>query len=229
VPFVGNSKVHIVHNGIDPDRMKFPVVSRSDYGLLNDEIVIITMARMTSQKGLEFLINAFYILKKTLHKCQLKLIIAGDDLKKEVDGHDSENLYRNEIFTLIETLDLSSSVIVRKKSYDVLQLVSVCDYYVSSSLGEGFSLSIVEAMLLRLPIIATNVTGNNDAIEDNVSGILVSPENSCEISDALFTVINNHAYASDLANNAYIRANRMFSYNSMINKTISVYKKILYV
>jgi len=185
------------------------------------------MARVTEQKGLEYLIDALFELKKSFDQDDvIKIIIAGDDIKEE-STYVHEKGYREKILKKIDECGLTDSIILRKKSSDVLSLVSVCDFYLSSSLWEGFSLALVEAMLLKLPIVATDVTGNRDAIVHGVTGLLVPPKDSSRIAGALIELINDPDYSESLANNACQSAKKLFSYDAMVDKTVDVYQSII--
>lgn len=217
-------KTHVVYNGIDFSRFEFAPVTKADFGFNECDILIVTMARMCGQKGLEYLVQAVpYLQHLAGLNSNIKLIIAGDDLESEV-GYIRESGYRNKVLDLIDRLQLDKVVVIRPKSHDVLRLVSVCDIYVSSALWEGFSLAIIEAMNLRLPIIATDVIGNNEAIVDGESGILVPPQNPKEIAVALNKIINDPENALRLAENGYRRARTHFTHASMIKNTIAVYE-----
>ena len=68
---------------------------------------------------------------------------------------------------------------------DTLSRIAVCDVFVHPSYHEGFSLSLIEAAKLSLPIIACNVGGNPEIIENNVNGLLVAPKDSEALSQAM--------------------------------------------
>lgn len=227
LPNVTSAKFHVVYNGIDPDRLALQSVSRVDFGISEDDFVIITMARISRQKGLEYLIEALPEVQREsgLGK-RIKLIIAGDDVANEAE-YRGEVSYRQSIFELRRRLGLENSVIIRAKSPDVLNLLSVCDCFVSASLGEGFSLAVVEAMLLRKAVIATDVTGNNEAVIHGCSGILVPAQDSNSLASALLYLINDPEYRAHVAAGGYERARINYSHNAMIAKTFAIYDQLL--
>lgn len=219
-------KSAVIHNGISPDRLPSVRLTKSHFGFANDDILVITTARISKQKGLIYIAEALHILQqRTKHGKKIKFIIAGDDLHAE--AAQGEARYREELFKTRDDLDLRDTLLIREKSADVLQLVAVCDIFVSASLGEGFSLSLIEAMLLGLPVVATNVTGNNEAIEHLHSGLLIDARSAIAIAQALELLINQPDLAAQFGSKAKQRAQSLFSYEGMIQNTLTVYTNAL--
>jgi glycosyltransferase involved in cell wall biosynthesis len=72
---------------------------------------------------------------------------------------------------------------------DVRQLLPAFDIYVNSSISEGISLTILEAMAAGLPVVATNVGGTSEVIEDGCTGLLVPARDAAAIGDALVALV----------------------------------------
>ena len=74
---------------------------------------------------------------------------------------------------------------------DVRPILSIADIFVLPSLHEGLSIAIIEAMAMNLPIVATNVGGIPEVVENNFNGLLVESRKSIELSNAIDKIILN--------------------------------------
>ena len=94
--------------------------------------------------------------------------------------------------------------------------------YVHASLGETMSTSIMQAMACGKPIIASDVPGINNMIENNVTGVLVPAKNAGAMVEAIMLLINNPMLANKLAANAFNFALENYSNKKMLDnyKTI---------
>ena len=165
-----NVPVYTCHDGvIAPD----PVLSRADdirRSLVPaDAIFIGSVGRLDEQKGYDHLIRAQRIIKNKYPK--VHLAIAG------------EGPMRSMLEQLIRELDLSDVVHLCGFRTDISDFVSALDLFVSSSRWEGLPIAVVEAMLLRKPVVATDVGGVSEVVKPGETGYLV-PANDV---DALAT------------------------------------------
>ena len=113
-------------------------------------------------------------------------------------------------------------------SIDINELPSFLqnlDIYVHASLGETMSTAIMQAMACGLPLIASDVKGINNMIENNKTGILVPSSNAPALAEAISTLGNNPALAARLANDALQYAKTNFSNATMFKR----YKKLFSV
>jgi glycosyltransferase involved in cell wall biosynthesis len=90
------------------------------------------------------------------------------------------------------------------------------DIYIHASLGETMSTAIMQAMACGKPIIASDVMGISNMIENNVTGILVPPKNVTAMAEALLHLINNAELAKQLAANAFNFAATNYSNKKML-------------
>jgi len=132
----------------------------------------------------------------------------------------SKNEIQNENKDLIE----SGKLILYGKDMDIKKYLSAADIFVLPSLYEGFGIAILEAMAASLPIIASNVGGIPDLVENNVNGYLVEPGNSTK----LYECINKLAVSSDIRNRMgrenIIKA-ELFTLEKMQKKFYELYDK----
>jgi len=167
-------KIHVVPNGTDPDlyvRMEKPGI-RQRYGIAETDWLLITTARLVKRKGIDDVIRAMFILKKTYP--QIKYLVVG------------EGPQRQELGELVTALGLEESVcFTGRVAYEELRLYySAADSFVMvprtlSPDIEGFGLVYLEANSCELPVISSDSAGVPDAVVDGVTGLVV-PEGDTE-------------------------------------------------
>ena len=92
-------------------------------------------------------------------------------------------------------------------------LMQAVDAFVLPSHNEGLSNAVIEAMATGLPVIATDVGGHNEFISHRENGILIKPNNTNELIEALGKVVSTESYRSEIACNAREGAQLIGSYN----------------
>jgi glycosyltransferase involved in cell wall biosynthesis len=97
------------------------------------------------------------------------------------------------------------------------------DIFILPSLKEGLPYVLLEAGLAELPVIATNVGGVPEIIENEKTGLLIKPANPAKIADALKKLIDNPGLAKTLAKNLRQKILQEFSFEKMLEKTLAVY------
>ena len=130
---------------------------------------IITIGSLIPRKGIDVLLNAFTMLKDQENVC---LTIAGE-------GQIRESLQKLAIDNGLEnTVQFVGDI----KPDDIPEMLVSHDVFVLSSHSEGRPSVILEAMATGMPIIASNITGNNELIKNNETGLLFQDNNSQELA-----------------------------------------------
>jgi len=101
------------------------------------------------------------------------------------------------------------------------------DIYVSSSLWEGLPIAVLEAMAFRLPVVATNVIGNREAVADRETGFLVPPRDPGALSKAILTLVQDRNLRKQMGNRGRIRVETMFHPDRFIREHEEFYMDIL--
>jgi glycosyltransferase involved in cell wall biosynthesis len=158
----------IIHNGI-VDR---PDLIGKKHKV--EHIVFAATSRLVTAKGIGELIEAFKIVAKKHEGAELWLFGEGPERKKFED--------------MAEGI---KGISFRGFPDDVLEQVARADIFVHPSYLEGFSVSLIEAAMLGLPIIAGNVGGNPEIIEDGKNGTLVPVRDSLALADAMESLASN--------------------------------------
>ncbi|EJL43170.1 glycosyltransferase [Brevibacillus sp. CF112] len=169
-------------NGVDVERRFHPqAVSpeearevRSALGIGADDLVIAYVGRMVGEKGIFELLDAFSRLAR--ESGRVRLLLVGD-------VSDSERDQRGK--ALREHCRKHPQIVLTGFRRDIPQLLAASDIFVLPSHREGLPRSIIEAMAMGKPIVATNIRGCREEVTDGVNGILVEPKQSEHLYKAL--------------------------------------------
>lgn len=149
---------------------------------------IVTVGRLSPEKGHRFLIEAFADLKTN----EWELSIVGD-------GKEMENLKK-----LAAELNLEKRVIFHGHLKDFSFQLSEAQIFVLPSLKEGFPNALLEAMSVPLACITTDFfQGNNEIIDHGVNGLIVKPQDAKELTSAMELLVNDESLRNKLSKNAF--------------------------
>ena len=189
--------VSIIPNGIDSSFFK-PL--ETDKG--KESVHFIFTGRLSEQKNLFFMFDQFAILKKKSKK-KLMIHIAGD------------GPYKRKLEIFAKEIGISNDITwygwVNKNR--LLKLYQKADCLVNPSFCEGMPNSVLEAMACGLPVIASNVPGNNDIVFDGENGFLFDLDDPMKIKDSLNMIIENTNMRSALGKNSRKRVTENFSWS----------------
>jgi glycosyltransferase involved in cell wall biosynthesis len=143
---------------------------------------IFCAARLSPQKGHVFLIRAMKLLIDQGHELELRL--AGDGIRKA------------QLTNLAHELGISDRVnfLGFLSEDEVIHELQDCDLFVLPSFVEGLPVSAMEAMAIGVPVIATNIAGTGELVEDGRTGLLVRPSDSQALADAVVRMINDYDF-----------------------------------
>lgn len=180
--------------------------------------LIISVGILSPRKGFVYLIKAFAIIMNCFPNA--KLLIIGDILSSKKRHY---FILRN----LIKSLRLEKNIIITGyvKHKELLGLLSLADLFVMASLQEGTPVSILEAMAMKLPVVATDIGGISEQVTDE-TGILVLPKNHEAIAQAIIKLLHNKNKRSDMGIRARKRAHKIFSVETCIMNYKKVYDNI---
>ena len=210
-------KVACIPNGIDLNKFKVDKNLRKDVrkslGLIESEFAWIKVANFSDIKGHADLIYGF---SRINHNYSKKLFLL---------GRDRGNL--KFIQKLVSDLGLQDQVIFLGFKENISQILNAMDGFISASHTEGLSNAIIEAMAMRLPIIATNVGGSPEILENRKYGILIEPNNYQSICKSMTEIMENDQLRANLSIACNGIAQKKYSKESMINSYIELYKSEL--
>lgn len=216
-------KGHVVWNGsacgidlakFDPERCNEARKEiRDRYKIPEDRFVFIFVGRVTRDKGVNELFEAF---KSIATKHYLHLLMVGPN---EVNETADKNLYD---WTLHD-----SSVSYVGYTDEVEKYLAAADCYVLPSYHEGFGMSILEAEAMGLPVIVTDIPGPRDAMIDGKTGIRIEKQNVKKLAEAMVFLYENPDIAKEYGKAGRIFAASNFDQKQMLEYILSDRKKII--
>jgi glycosyltransferase involved in cell wall biosynthesis len=215
---VQTGKVLTIKYGIDPDRFvrlspEERLQKRQQLGIPRDSFVIVSIGRLHIQKGFSFLIKAIDEARQTIPNIR-QLIVGGGVLQAQLMAE-------------VQKLRLSSQIIFTGERLDIPEILGACDLFVSASLWEGLPNTLLEAMAMELPIVATNVGGTPEVVMDNITGLLIPPANSHAISEAIQYLFQNPDVRKNMGEAGRNRVFQHFTIYQMVQQTKNLYYRLL--
>jgi len=210
------ARVQVVHNGIEPGARPSPIArssARLALGLAQDAFVVGTAGRLDPVKNLAMIVEAAGILAES--QPRLRVVLLGE-------GPDRQALEQQ-----IDALGLRRVVSLAGYRTDVRRLLPALDVYVNTSVHEGVSLTILEAMAAALPIVATRVGGTPEVVIDQETGILVPSYGVLEMADALQSLVGAVPWRRTAGEAGRRRVERHFSVGAMTQAYLHAYRDAL--
>ena len=211
-PWLLDEKIKVVYHGIDYE--KYSTANKRDlrmeFGLSPQDLIIGFVGRLSIQKGIIYMLDAFKLVVEKFKNVQL--IIAGTgELEVMVEEFVSKFNLENRIHLLGFRKDISD-------------LMKTFDIFLLPSLWEGFGIVLIEAMAAEKPIVATNTSSIPEIVKDGRNGILVPPENAEAISNALMKLISEPELRLKFGDEGLKIVKEKFTIHRMIND----YENIFY-
>lgn len=184
-----------------------------------NSIVIGTVKALEKKYGMEYLIDAFVLLKKRLKGYPLKLLIVGkgtleSELKARVS---SQGIEGDTIFTgYINPVEIPS--------YHNMLSIAV---FPSIDDSESFGVAAVEAMACEKPVIVSSVGGLPEVVEDNVTGLVVPPMDVEKLADAMETLVKDEGLRTRLGKEGRKRVERLYRWEDNLEIMLRIYEEIL--
>jgi glycosyltransferase involved in cell wall biosynthesis len=179
------------------------------------EVVVTTVGNIRRVKGHDVFIKAAAIVQ---HFPGVSFSVAGDVLEPD---------YFSELQSLVRDLNLSKHFHFVGGVANLREHLSSSDIFVLPSRSEGFSNAIVEAMAASLPVVATNVGGNAEAVEDGVNGFIVPFDDPTALSAAITRLISNPSQAKAMGEAGRNLVMEKFTTEAMMSKIAACYKDLL--
>jgi glycosyltransferase involved in cell wall biosynthesis len=206
-------KIDVIYNGVEFENAQTADVPREDLGLNSDDIVLAHVANLKAVKGHVYLFEALRaILKK---QTNIKLLLIGEDM------------FNGSLQKKAEDLGIANHMAFLGKRQDVGALLRIADICVLPSLSEGLSNAILEYMVASKPVVATNVGGNPELVDDGVTGFLVPKEDAPGLADALLKLIDDRDLRITMGAQGRQKAVANFSMEGMAKRYVQLYDSLL--
>jgi len=206
-------KIITIYNGLDVDNLKFlsekeakifieSKIQNTKYKIQNTTLIG-TIANLYKNKGLEYLILA---IAKVMYHNKFNFVIIGDGPEKE------------RLKNLIKKYNLEDEIFLAGFIPDAYNYLKAFDLFVLPSVKEGQPWTILEAMAAEIPIVATNIAGIPEMIENEKSGLLVEPADPDALADAIEKMLAHPSLTQECVKNAALEVRSQFSAENMVRK-----------
>jgi glycosyltransferase involved in cell wall biosynthesis len=206
-------RLQVIHNGIDPGRLPTAderAAARRHLGLDGSRFVAMTVARLDPVKDLVGMLDAFARVR--VHVPDAKLVVVGDGPE------------RQRIEQRAAKADLKGSIVMTGYRADVRALLPAADLYASSSISEGVSITILEAMAAGLPVVATAVGGTPEVLRNGAGGTLVPARAPEKLAAAILALAKDPGRRATLGADARRRLETAFTIDRMVGEYARLYR-----
>jgi glycosyltransferase involved in cell wall biosynthesis len=208
-------RLTVIHNGVEL-APSFPPLSRRDaralLGLPDHAFVVGTVARLDPVKDLGASIEAVARARASVPGVVLAIVGEGGE--------------RGRLEATAAQLGVSDRVRFLGRRDDARRLLPALDVYVNSSISEGISLTILEAMAASVPVVATRVGGTPEIVTDGQSGLLVPARRPSALSAALQRFASEPDLRRQLGAEGRATVEQRFTIDGMVDRYAEVYEKL---
>jgi glycosyltransferase involved in cell wall biosynthesis len=209
-------RLSVIHNGIDPGPAPSAaerVRARRALGVEDDRLVVATVARLDPVKDLLSMLDAFSIVRQ--HVPDALLVIVGD-------GPEREAIERR-----AAQPDLAGAVQMTGFRSDVRSILPAADIYASSSISEGVSITILEAMAAAVPVVATAVGGTPEVLALETGGMLVPAREPQRLARAVIALAADAARRTAMGADGRRRVETAFTLDRMVGEYARIYQRLV--
>ena len=212
----GRSKIEIIRNGVNLETLVSEIDFKEKYQI--NSRFILFVGRFSKSKGIENLINALNIIKNEEKFLDVRLVIMGVDFG-----------YEQKMEELIKKFDLSENITVIKNPprEDVISAYGESEFLILPSQWELSPLVPLESFAFKKPVISTRSHGIPFTVQDDKNGILVEPENSLQLADAIKKLFLDEDLRNRLGSCGYDFVHQECNCVSMAKNSLKLYEDIL--
>jgi glycosyltransferase involved in cell wall biosynthesis len=209
------SKAVVIHNGVSLERVDAAARvgrQRREFCLAGRDLVVGTVARLDAAKGMECWIRA--AARIAAREPRARFVIIGE-------GPETGRLR-----LLAAELGIVEHIIWAGQRVGV-EYLPIFDVFLLTSLYEGFSIAVLEAMAARLPVVATRVGGNPEAIVDGETGLLAPSCDAHALAEAVLSLLTDEPGRRAMGQRARARVEREFTEEKMVARVAALYEELL--
>jgi glycosyltransferase involved in cell wall biosynthesis len=208
----GSIPTRLIHNGVDLQRYDETVpccTLPEEYGMEPGSQIVGVVARLEPEKGHPTLFEAWPAVLRAVPDAYLLIV--------------GEGSRRDALEALARELRIAHRVVFTGRRDDVPAVTAALDVAVLPSYREAQGLTILEAMALSRPVVASNVGGIPEMVEDGVTGLLVPPHDADALAAAIIRLLTDHPYADTLGRAGHDLVHERFCVEIMVEAVESIY------
>ena len=206
-----SAKISVVHNAVEIAQFDPAMdgrVFRAQYGIPGDAPVAGVVGRLRPWKGQDRFVRAMAQVAERLPAARF-LIVGGEIFGVQDD-------FERDLHALVASLGLAERVIFTGQLSDVHPALAAMDVFALTSHMEANPLSILEAMSVGRPVVATNVGSIHEAVAEGQTGFLVTPGDTFQFADRVLRLLNDPLRSQEMGAAARQRVLRRWSIQSMV-------------
>ncbi len=215
-PYIAREKLDLIPSAVDCGRFDAERGKREslrrEFGLGEDDLAIAMTGRLRPEKGHDVLLAAAPGIVRRFPNAKFLLIGSGS--------------MHGELERELEERGLGRHVILTGFRNDVPACLAAADIYAQPSRSEGLGTSVLEACAARLPVVASEVGGIPDVIENGVSGLLVEVGNGAALEAGIARLLESAQLRQQLAAGGREKVERVFSLGALVEKTAALYASL---
>lgn len=206
------AKIVRIYNGCDFQRIDRLVTEGGQHPVAGGRRHLGTVANLVDRKGINYLVEAVALLPQQLRD-EIEVLVVGD-------GPD-----RAALEDQAAQLEITSTVKFAGAQSNPFPSIASFEFFVLPSLSEGLPVSLVEAMYLKVPVLATDVQGNREIAQDG-RGHLVSARDPQALAQAMTDMLQDPATSRQKAEDAYQWVTTQFDRSACFNQVFAIYEKV---
>jgi glycosyltransferase involved in cell wall biosynthesis len=221
---ISTRKVKVIYDpGPDPKQFH-PYVDgskvRHEFGVNGGEFVVTLVAKLVKMKGHEMLIRSAPIVLRDFPNTRF-LLVGG-----EVGGRHQD--YADRLHDLVDELGIRNKVTFAGFRSDVPEIMAASDIVTHcSTYPDPFPGTVLQGMAMGKPVVAPRLGGPIEQIENNVSGILVNPDDSEALAKAIICLLSDSAQRDRIGKAAAARIKEKFSANAFFGELTNTYGELI--
>lgn len=174
-------RIKLIRNCIDVGKYCFSSEGRrrvrQEFGVAESELLVGSVARFSFQKGHQYTLDAIPAILDALPETRFLFVGEGPE--------------RERISQRVRDMGLEGRVLFAGERQDIAHVLSAMDLFLLTSIFEGLPLSVLEAMAVGLPVVATRVSGTPEAVLHELTGLLIPPADPSAVSQAVIEILAN--------------------------------------
>lgn len=188
---------------------------RDEFNILSDDLIISFVGRLVREKGVIELVESFQELNK--EKKNMKLLLIGEVLESERD-----QFLKNKLGEWQE----DKNIVFTGARNDINLLLALSDFFVLPSYREGLPRSIIEAMAMENPIIATNIRGCREEVQHGENGFLIETKNKIELQFFMKKLLDDRNLRKSMGEVSRQIVEKEYDEKKSLNKQIKLFNTL---
>ena len=213
--YISAKKMTVVHRGRKGENYEVASLSKSDFGIPENKLVLINVARQEYQKGQDVLFDAISLLPNNIQE-KIHLLIVGRE------GKATPLLQKQ-----VQEKGIDSSISFLGHRTDIPALLNMADIFVFPSRFEGLPGVLIEAEAAGLPIICTHLSMMLEVVKVNENALTFEINNPKQLASAIEKLVNEVNLRSRFAKKSKEVFNENFQIESVHEKMFDLYQKLL--